>query len=606
MDPRLLDYYERELQYIREMGREFARTYPKIGARLDLDSFECADPYVERLLEGFAFLTARIQLKLDAEFPRFTQHLLELIYPNYLAPVPSMAVVQFTPDLDGGVPPEGHRLPKGTRLFATAVDPQSSRVELRTGMDLDLRPLRLTEAEYLPPGSFDIRAGSTFESRAALRLTFQTAMELPLSALAGLDRLVLFLTGSGRIPWQLHEWIHAHTSAVLIATANHQRLYPAAETILPLGLEAEEALLPVDARNFQGYRLLQEYFAFPERFRFFGLRGLESILADEEDLSFTVTFLFDRENTDLENSVTADSFALHCTPAVNLFPRRCDRIHVDPGKSEYHVVVDRTRPLSYEVYAIRKVEGYGEGNRSICEFQPFYRLSHHSRRDIGYYTLQRRPHTGVRDSDYTAHEVFLALVVPDQPPFPGELKQLGLEVLCTNRDLCRRLNLGGRMTDFHLDIGAPVTEIRAIAGPSAPRATYPEGEYAWRLISHLSLNYQSLTSTETLREMLALYAPIADPAVRRQIEGLVSVTNRPVVRRLPGKGPITFGRGTEVRLEFDEKAFEGYTPFLLGQLLHRFLAAYTNINSFVETTVTSKGRGSSLRFTAGEGHEPLV
>ncbi len=606
MDPRLLDHYERELQYIREMGREFARAYPKIGARLDLDSFECADPYVERLLEGFAFLTARIQLKLDAEFPRFTQHLLELIYPNYLAPVPSMAVVQFAPDLDGGVPPEGYGMPRGTRLFAAVTDPQRSRVELRTGRDVDLRPLYLSGAEYLLPGSFDLRAGGTFESRAALRLTFQTAMELPLSALAGLDRLILFITGSGRIPWQLYEWIHAHTRAVLIETADTQHLSPASETVFPVGFEAEEALLPVDARNFQGYRLLQEYFAFPERFRFFGLRGLESILADEENLSFTVTFLFDRENPNLENSVTADSFALHCTPAVNLFPRRCDRIHVDPGKSEYHVVVDRTRPRNYEVYAVTRVEGYREGNQAVCEFQPFYRLAHRCGESAAYYTVQRRPYSGGRDSDYIAHEVFLSLTVPDQPPFPGELKQLGLEVLCTNRDLCRRLSLSGRMIDFHLDVGAPVTGVHAIAGPSSPRATYPEGEYAWRLISHLSLNYQSLTCTETLREMLALYAPIADPAVRKQIEGLVSVTSRPVVRRLPGKGPITFGRGTEVRLEFDENAFEGYTPFLLGQLLHRFLAAYTNINSFVETTVTSKGRGSSLRFTAGEGHEPLV
>ena len=603
MDPRLLDYYERELQYIREMGREFAKAYPKIGARLDLDSFECADPYVERLLEGFAFLAARIQLKQDAAFPQFTQHLLELIYPNYLAPVPSMAVVRFNPDLDGGVPPEGHRLPRNIRLFASAADRQRSRVELRTGLDVDLRPLHLTEAGYLPPGGFESR--HDIDCRAALRLHFQTAMDLPLTALSGLDRLILFITGSGRTPWQLYEWILAHTTAVVIETGSRNHLLPAKAAIFPVGFDDTEALLPVENRNFQGYRLLQEYFAFPEKFRFFGIRGLEKTLIDDPGQTLNITLLFDRENPELESTVTADSFALHCAPAVNLFPRRCDRIHVDPGRSEYHVVTDRTRPLSYEIYAIRKVESYGEGSQPLCELHPFYRLTHQGH-EGAYYTVQRRPYAGRSEGDYLAHEIFLSLVVGGKAPFPAELKQLGVEALCTNRDLCRRLSLGGRLTDFHLDIGAPVTEIRAISGPTPPRATYPEGEYAWRLISHLHLNYQSLTSTETLRELLALYAPVSDPAVRKQIEGLVSVTSRQVVRRLPGKGPITFGRGTEVRLEFKENAFDGHTPFLLGTLIHRFLAAYTTINSFIETTAVLSTMGDTIRCSAMEGTKPSL
>jgi len=606
MDPRLLDYYEQELQYIREMGREFAKAYPKIGARLDLDSFECADPYVERLLEGFAFLSARIQLKLDAEFPRFTQHLLELIYPNYLAPVPSMAVVRFTPDLES-VPPEGCLLDRETRLYASATDRQHSRVQLHTGNEVDLRPLQLTEAVYLTPASLDPEKLAGTGYKAALRLSLRTAMELPLAAMSGLDRLVFFLSGSGRVPWQLHEWIHARTTAVVVESGQDRSLRLSRNVVFPLGMTAEETLLPLDRRNFQGYRMLQEYFAFPERFRFFGVGGLEPSLEANPAQEFTITLLFDRENPDLEGVVNADHFALHCAPVVNLFSRRCDRIHIDPGKNEYHIVVDRTRPLSYEVHSVRKVEGYSEGATPLCEFQPFYQLSHHTSHNGGaYYTVQRRPYTTSGDTDYVAHELFLSLVVEQQPPFPADLKQLGLETLCTNRDLCRRLSLGGRLTDFHLETGAPVTEVRAIAGPSSPRATFAEGEYAWRLISHLSLNYQALNSAETLREILALYAPIAEPVVRRQIEGLISVSGHPVVHRLPGKGPMTFGRGTEIRLEFDTKAFEGGTPFLLGVILNRFLRSYCTINSFVQTTLFHRESGESLNLDLEHGNKILL
>jgi len=610
MDPRLLDYYERELQFIREMGREFAKAYPKIGSRLDLDSFECADPYVERLLEGFAFLTARIQLKLDAEFPCFTQHLLELIYPNYLAPVPSMAVVQFTPDLDGGIPPEGFVLERDTRLYAPATDRQHTRVQLQTGNPVELRPLLLAKAEYLIPGSLAPhirRITENTDGKAALRLNLQTAMDFPLSAMKGLDQLEFFLAGSGRIPWQMYEWIHAHTLAVVVETGpdNTRRLNR--DSILQPGFSPEESLLPVDGRNFQGYRMLQEYFAFPLRYRFFGIQGLAPVIENSNAKSFTLTFLFDSENPKFEGIVSSEHFALHCAPVVNLFPKRCDRIHLDPGRQEYHIVVDRTRPLSYEVHSILTVEGYSEGAKPVCEFMPFYQQAHRTNHDgAAYYTVQRRPYVKSQQSEYLAHELYLSLVTENDAPFPPDLKQLGLQALCTNRDLCRRISLGGRLTDFHLDTGAPVTEVRAIAGPSVPCATYHEGEYAWRLISHLSLNYQSLASTDTLRELLALYASIADPSIQRQIEGLTKVTNHSIISRLPGKGPITFGRGTEVQLEFDDKAFEGGTPYLLAVILSRFLTSYTSINSFVQTKMLRPAKGEPVDLNTEKGNRIRV
>lgn len=584
MDPRLLHYYERELEFIREMGREFARAYPKVGARLDLDSFECADPYVERLLEGFAFLTARVQLKLDAEFPRFTQHLLELVYPGYLAPIPSMAVVQFSPDPDGGVPAEGYVLERGTRLFASASDPQRTRVEMRTGMELDLRPLRISQARYVPPGGLELTG---VDYRAALRVELATVGEIPSCALEGLDRLVIFLAGGGRVPWELYEWIHAHTCGVLIHAGATLHRLPSAVVSRP-GFDPEEALLPVEDRSFDGYRLLQEYFAFPERYRFFSLNGLAPALkAAGQHTAFSIILLFDRENPNLDGQVEARHLTLHCTPAVNLFPRRCDRIHLDPTRSEYHLVVDRSRPLGYEIHSVLSVEGYAEGARPLCTVHPFYRLEHRSSAEhMLYYTVQRLPRVGHESAaHYVPHEVYLSLVDPDRAPVRPELHQLGVRALCTNRDLCQRLRLGDRLTDFHLDIGAPVTSVRALAGPSNPVATPTEGEHAWRLISQLNLNYHTLASTQTLRQLLEVHARAAASTYRRRIKGLRAVEGRSTVRRLPGPGPAAFARGSAVTLRFDRQHFEGETPFLLGSILAVFLGQYTWINSFVETRI---------------------
>ena len=612
MHPRFLEYYERELEFIREMGREFAKAYPQIGARLDLDSFECADPYVERLLEGFAFLTGRIQLKLDAEFPRFTQHLLELVYPHYLAPVPSMAVVQFDADTEGGVPPDGYRLDRGTRLFATATDPQRTRVELRTGSSLELRPLRVSGARYVPTGGLEGGENLGVRYRGALQIELETLAAVPLSALSGMDRVVFFLGGSGRIPWILYEWIHAHTTAVRISSGDQARMLPA-QAVAPTGFTSQEALLPVEPRSLQGYRLLQEYFALPQRYRFFAVEGIAPVLPalarDTDRQSFSITILFDEENPALDGQVQAEHFSLHCVPAVNLFPRRCDRVVVDRGRTEYRLVVDRTRPQRYEVHSVVEVEGYGEAARPRWTLQPFYRLQQQvSAQDDEalYYTLRRSPRQTRRATRHVAHDVYLSIVDPIHPPFPSALKQLGVRALCTNGDLCQRLQLGGRLTDFHLDVGAPVTAVRALAGPSAPRSVPAEGEYAWRLISHLNLNYQALGSTETLRELLGLYGDPNHAPDKRQIEGLTEARVRPVVRRLPGPGPMAFGRGSEVTLRFDRGRFEGMTPYLIGVILAHLLRHYTSINSFVETRVEDHSGNLIARIPAGLGHRTLL
>jgi type VI secretion system protein ImpG len=622
MDPRLLGYYNRELQHLREMGGEFAREFPKIAGRLGLESLECSDPYVERLLESFAFLAARVQLKIDAEFPRFSQHLLQMVYPHYLAPTPSMVVLEMQPNLSEGALADGFRVARGAVLRGLTGRGAETACEYRTAHDVTLWPLELVGAEYT---SFLADLGAPrlpSKGKAALRLRLRAAAGLTMDRLA-LGKLPIFLRGGDEIALRLYELLMAHTVALVVrpgGAGQRGSQVMADASVSPLGFDDEQALLPYGPRSFQGYRLLQEYFAFPSRFLFFNLDGLADAVRRCTEAEMEITVIFDAQDPRLEKAVGTSQFALFCTPAVNLFPRRADRIHLTASASEYHVVPDRTRPMDFEVHAVTEVVGYGTGTDEKQEFLPFYATSDQSPTDgTAYYTVQRQPRVlstkqraqGPRSS-YVGSEVFLALVDPDEAPFRSQLKQLAVSAICTNRDLPLHMPVGQGASDFTLETGAPVVAIRCVAGPTPPRPSHVHGDPTWRLISHLSLNYLSLTDAadgggaSALRELLALYGDSGDAVILRQIEGVRSVTSQPVTRRLPFPGPAAFGRGTEVTLTCDETAFEGMGIFLLGAVLERFFSKYVSINSFTETALKTVQRGEIARWPARIGRRPLL
>jgi type VI secretion system protein ImpG len=624
MDPRLLKYYNRELQFMREMGGEFAKEFPKIAGRLGLDGFECADPYVERLLEGFAFLAARVQLKVDAEYPRFTQHLLQMVYPHYLAPTPSMAIVQFQPDLTEGSLMEGFRVPRDSVLRSPLGKGDQTPCEYRTGHDVVLWPIELTAAEYFTwsrdMGKVDLPILQ--EARAGIRLRLRTTAGLTFEKLA-LDSLTLFLRG-GELAMRLYEQLLANPRAVVVRPA---RKPPAWHEVIDkshvrsVGFDDPQALLPYAARSFQGYRLLHEYFAFPDRFLFVELTGLAPAVRRCKDNEIDVMVLLDRADPSLLNVVDVANFALFCAPAINLFPRRADSIHLSERQSEYHVVPDRTAPMDFEVYDVTQVVGSGTSATSDQDFLPFYsrnNLSTHSQ-ERAYYTLNRVPRvlstrqreTGTRAS-YVGSEVFLSLVDANEAPYRADLKQLALTTLCTNRDLPLLLSVGQGRTDFTLQAGAPVVAVRCLSGPTGPRHSRAEGDFAWRLISHLSLNYLSLVDSDeeqgaaALRDLLLLYGGDSDPALQLQVEGVRSVQSAPIVRRVQKPGPIAFARGLEVAVTLDEAAFEGSGVFLLGAVLEQFFARHVSINAFTETVVKTLKRGEIIRWPARIGRRPTL
>jgi type VI secretion system protein ImpG len=627
MDPRLLEYYNSELRHLREMGGEFAKEFPKIAARIGLDGFDCADPYVERLLEGFAFLAARVQLKVDAEFPRFTQHLLDMIYPNYNEPVPSMAVVQLQPDLSEGSLAEGYTVDRHTLLRSQITKGEQTACEYRTAHPVELWPLEITEAEYLPSlgavANFNVPSLSGL--RSGIRLRLKTTAGVNFNDLK-LDRLPVYVRGVGEIPMRIYEQVIGNSFAVCVqttaSTESKQWLiqdYP----VKRYGFDDAQALLAYSPRSFQGYRLLQEYFALPERFMFFELTQLKKAIKQAECNELDIFILLNRSNAKLINAVDASQFVLFCTPAINQFPKRVDRIMLDQKLTEFHVVPDRTRPIDYEICQITDVMGIGQDDNKEIEqhFLPFYQFS--DTRDYAnhtaYYALHRqqrllsskRKRVGPRSS-YIGNEVFISLVDGHEAPYNQKLRQLSIQTLCSNRDLPLLMPVGIGETDFTMAQGAPVLAMRCICGPTKPRSSNVSAGTAWHIINHLSLNYLSLMDNNSkegavaLRHILKLYAENSDASIAKQIEGLLSISAGSVVRRINSKGPIVFGRGLEINVKFEEAAFEGTGVFLLGAVLEQFFARYVSINSFTETVIHSTDRGEIIRWPTRTGTRETI
>jgi len=627
LDPRLLKYYNRELQHVREVGAEFASEFPKIASRLGLDTFECSDPYVERLFEGFAFMAARVQLKIDAEFPNFCQHLLEIVYPHYLASTPSMAVVEFKPDLSEEGLVGGFSIPKDTALRSQIAKGEQTACEYRTSHPLQLWPLEIVKFEYLSTlaavSSHGLADAKYLNStKAAFRIVLRTTAGVKFSQLA-LNKLPLYLRGPGAIPYRLYEQFLANAKALACKFGNDsaQIKYVAGKIVRGLGFEKDEALLKQTPRSFDGYRILQEYFAFPERFLFVELGNLAPLITHCDGEEVELFVLLERSDAQLINVLDKSNLSLFCVPVINLFPKRTDRIHLDHRQSEYHVVVDRTRPMDFEVSTVNQVIGYGSDSRTEQVFLPFYgsKSAYQSPSETSFYMIRRQKRVlstkqrrqGVRSS-YIGSECFVSLTDAQQAPYSPDIAQLGLDALCTNRDLPLVMPVGLGDTDFTLQISAPVKSIRCLAGPTRPLPAAYEGDSVWRLINHLSLNYLSLIDSDAkqgataLRELLGLYADNREPAIKKQIEGVISVSVKNVVRRIDSKGPMVFGRGLEITVLLDESAFEGGGYFLLGAVLEQFFARYVSINSFVETVIRTTDHGEVARWPVKIGQRHTI
>lgn len=612
MDSKLLEYYNRELVYLREMGAEFAECYPKVAGRLGMQGIEVNDPYVERLMEGFAFLTSRIQLKMDAEFPRFSQRILEVIYPNYLAPTPSMAIAELHPDGRKGNINAGFLVPRGTVMTCDAFKKSGITCKYRTAHDVMLYPLSISQAVLsAPPNDIANVAGINRDAcRSALRIRLRLDDNVTLGGI-NLDKLAFYLSGPDIEALQLLELLMQHTTGIICQPLNQpqRRHYLSKERLSHEGFEADQALLPNDLRNFDGYRLLQEYFAFPARFRFFSVSGLAPLFANskahsQEAKEFEIIILLNKEIPSLAKRIDASHFSLHCTPVINLFPKVAERITLNNKTNEYHLVVDNIQPLDYEVFSVQRLWGTPENNQHEQEFRPFYSTQGRDGQNYGAYFSQRRSprplsakskRQGSRSS-YLGSEVFLSLVDAYHTPWRHELEYITAEVLVTNRDLPLLLQRQ-ELLSFVVSDSIPLRQVSLKKPPSHPREALAEGRITWGLISQLQLDYLNLMegdetqSARMLRELLTLYAKLDEPQITKEIGGVKQCRLSSTYQRAPIPGPIVFARGIAVELTLDEQAFSGSSPYLFGCVLERLFNRIVSMNSFVTTSLSTPQRG---------------
>ena len=623
MSDTLYSFYQDELFFIRKMAQDFARQYPAAAARLQLEPNRSTDPHVERLIEAFALLTARVQHKIHDDYPEVTEALLNVLYPHYVAPVPSFATLQFDFDPLRAIP-TGMVIEKGRQLLTPRVG--DTPCKYRTCHDVTLWPISVTEAKLQPP-PFPPGLRPPDKAVAALRLKFQITGEMTWPMLQ-LGRLRIHLAGDDAFTAPLYELIHRHALQVVFRSGENKQappvVLPAAEAIHPVGFGPDDGLLPYPKRSFPGYRLLTEFFAYPAKFLYFDLAGFPEAKRTGAQKQLEVFLFLDRTLPRLEQAVEAGAFRLGCVPVVNLFEHIAEPVNWTQQRSEYKVIPVVGRPLGYEVYSVDSVAAVNPDGTDR-EFRPFYDFRHGTGHQKGnaFWYATRRPSVGIHNPDDPTgktpledrgSDVFLRLVDPAFDPATPANDVLVIRTTCTNRDTPNRLPRTGEEVPFEPAFSAAGLTVRCPRNPTRPMRPAMRRGLQWRLISHLSLNHLSLTDGEegrlALLELLRLYDPTdldGEPRLaamaRQAVEGITQLRSRPTVALANGG----FCRGLEVTVEFDEAKYVETSAYLLASVLERFFSLAVNVNSFTQLVARTKQRTAEWkRWPPRAGDKPLL
>lgn len=604
---RLFSYYDRELTFIRQLALDFKARYPRVAGRLSLDAAaQSADPHVERMIEAFALLTANTQVKLDDEFPELTDALLQVLYPHYLAPIPSMTILQFTLIPGSADAPTGYTLPAQSPLVTPPIDDVVCRY--RTGGATTLWPIEVAEAKFreppYPPG-LEPPEEIRHQVRSYLRLRLKCTGALPLEEMK-LDALRLYLLGDSQLTVGLYEMMLSELKHVVILPEN-RRLPPTrltgSEAVRPVGFAPEDSLLPYPKQSFAGYQLLTEFFAYPARFSFIELCGWPAARANGlAGKIVDVVYYFTKPPRDgMVQGVSKQTFVPGCAPAVNLFPKIVEGFRLTHRKTEYPIEPDVHAPNGFEVYSVDAVTQLDMTTGDAVEYRPFYSFRHGSANSGPPYWLTNRTARvrqkvdGRPDLDASVGtDVALRLVDLGMDPLrPADLT-VTVNTTCLNRDLPRLLREAGEELHFQLQNAAPVT-IRCLRPPTPTLRPPLRRQAYWRLLSHMNLNQLSLADDDqgklAIQEYLRLYDfadPKTDPqlsAVAAQVvDGLLAVRSKRTVQFTGSQTAGGYARGVAVDIELDDEKYAGVGAFLFGSVLERFLALYVSINSFTQLT----------------------
>lgn len=610
-DEDLLAYYQQELAFIRRQGAAFAEKHPKIASRLRLSNKTVEDPHVERLIQAFAFANARIRHKLDDEFPEISDALLNVLHPHYLAPVPAMSLIQLTPDY--------HKLqtsktiPANTLLF-TNVEPQG-QCYFTTRYPVDLLPIKVRHAALNGKPLQAPIIPALAHASAVLRLSLSCTKESLSFSQLEFDQIPFFINAQPQFAYALYEALFNNTLQIALATSpkDAEPLVLSKDCLAAVGFAETEGMLPYSQRTFMGYRLLTEFFAFPEKFLFFTLKNLSKPIAEKftragENLE--IYFYLNQLNTTLEKNLDATFFALFCTPIVNLFEKSAEPFALTHTQSEYHLVPDMHEPpQATEIYSIKRVVATSPDGERV-EYQPFYGVKRDE--DLPYYYANRKP--AWESTQYVAEgtEVFLSFTDLQFNPAVQEEWVISADVICTNRDLTNQIPFGGE--DPHFSFVEQTTDlvkaIKCLLPITSPKRPFLKDGARWRYVSHLSLNHLSLTNDEegiaALRSLLKLYEFDNNNAHQNLLEGLLHIQSLPATARNPNsqRGNV-FWQGSKIILQVDESKFTGTSIFLFGCILERFFALYATINSFTELSIATTHRGEIYRWKPRAGDKAL-
>jgi type VI secretion system protein ImpG len=648
MNREFLELYNRELRVLFENAKEFAEEYPGIADRLGGLIADNMDPMMAGLLQGSAFLAARVQLKLKHEFPEFTNNLLEQLVPHYLAPTPATALIRIEPPYAEPDLKDGMQIAAGSHAEARFIE-RERRIACRFRLtsNVTLWPFEISQAEYLSAPSalqaLGLEAGSDVVSGLRLSLTRRTqsraddeptAKQIKTKPESWFSRcrtseLPVHIICPEGDAVRLYEMMFGHTAAIHIryldANGDPVLVKAPPDCLQQFGFDDEDSLFLADARMFRGFDLLREFFVLPQKFLAFKLTGLRSLLGRIDTNQLDILFSFNQLDQRLSAAIRPQAFSLFTVPMVNLFEMATARVPVKSNEHEHHVVADRTKLLDFEPHRIVSVQAHFTGSSAKTEVHPLYSAppQHVAEKDALYYTIRRsqrrRSSEEKRESGtsgYTGTDIFLTLAnhgdMSDQP-----IAELSVRALCSNRHLTEDLPVGKGGTDFILEDRTNLT-MTCVAGPTRPAESIVvsnaaadaqlRSATAWRLISLLNLNHFGITgrgtdqSAAALRELLSLFAPPHDAIAGRRIRGIVSVESRPIVRRVRQRNGAGVVRGLEVAVTLDEKAFEGSGIFLFGAVLERFFVEYAPVNNAVQTLIRSTDRGDVMRWPPRLGH----
>ncbi|GKX56745.1 type VI secretion protein ImpG [Leminorella grimontii] len=579
MDDLIKRYYEAEMRYLREAGKEFAQVHPDRAGMLNLDRVGDRDPYVERLFEGFAFLMGRLRQKLDDDLPELTEGIVSLLWPHYLRIIPSLSIVELMPDY--GVLARKEVVEAGFGVQTAPVGPARTRCKYRTTQAVELQPLSVTKA--------GVR--SHHDGRSVIYIRFEFG---PMADLTQMDlsSLRLYLNADTPVASALYRALVGQVAAMQVRYFGYRdgAPLPINGRITPAGFSPDERLWLKPDNAFSGYQLLLEYFTFREKFMFVDLAGLDVGRMPEGVSSFEVELVLNETWPD-DLPFNGQNIRLHCSPVINLFPMEADPVRINQLESEYLL-----RPLlmqdgHVEIYSVDAVQSISRRGRAV--YVPFTSFRHRGGM-LRHDAPERYYHTRVRLGASGLHDTWLILggqVWEREEEVYDET--LSLRVTGTNGMLPRKALRNASINQItHAQTG--VMGVRNLCAPTLPCYPPMNDRFHWRVLSHLAPNYLSLMNAEVLRGTLALYDWTDNELNRRRLEGITDVTHRPINRMVRGM----LQRGVEIEITLSAHQFPGEGDVqLFGELLHQFFALYADLNLFTRLTLVLLPTGKRLTWT---------